>query len=76
MQVRHGPQPHRPAGLLQPIADALKLLTKEIIQPTAASKGLFLLGPGHDHHAGAGGLGGDSVRPDVALANINAGCCS
>jgi NADH:ubiquinone oxidoreductase subunit H len=31
-QVR-GPQPHGPAGLLQPIADALKLLTKEIIHP-------------------------------------------
>jgi NADH-quinone oxidoreductase subunit H len=31
--------------LLQPIADALKLLTKEIILPTVANKGLFLLGP-------------------------------
>ncbi|PHQ80082.1 MAG: pyruvate dehydrogenase (acetyl-transferring), homodimeric type [Coxiella sp. (in: Bacteria)] len=30
---------------MQPIADALKLLTKEIIQPSAASKGLFVLGP-------------------------------
>jgi NADH-quinone oxidoreductase subunit H len=33
-------QPCRPWGLLQPIADALKLLTKEILVPTAASKGL------------------------------------
>jgi NADH-quinone oxidoreductase subunit H len=31
-------------GLLQPIADALKLLTKEIILPTAANKGLFRAG--------------------------------
>jgi NADH-quinone oxidoreductase subunit H len=44
-QIRVGPNRIGPLGLLQPIADALKLLTKEIILPTAASKGLFLLGP-------------------------------
>ncbi len=48
-QIRVGPNRVGPSGLLQPIANALKLLTKEIIIPTAASKGLFVLGPAEKH---------------------------
>jgi NADH-quinone oxidoreductase subunit H len=45
MQVRIGPNRVGPLGLLQPIADGVKLLLKEIMVPSASSKGLFILGP-------------------------------
>ncbi|ACC71181.1 NADH-quinone oxidoreductase subunit NuoH [Paraburkholderia phymatum] len=45
MHVRLGPNRVGPAGLLQPIADVLKLLLKEVIQPTQASRWVYLVAP-------------------------------
>ena len=45
MQSRMGPSRVGPYGILQPIADVIKLLSKEIIIPSSASKGLFLTAP-------------------------------
>src|SRR3569623_1701971 len=45
VQVRIGPNRVGPRGLLQPIADGLKLLLKEIIIPTNANRVLFILAP-------------------------------
>ncbi|MFT3757718.1 NADH-quinone oxidoreductase subunit NuoH [Thauera sp.] len=73
MQVRIGPNRVGPKGLLQPIADGVKLLLKEIIVPSGSSKGLFILGP---ILAIAPSLAAWAVVPfddGLVLANVNAG---
>ena len=72
-QLRAGPNRVGPRGLLTPIADALKLLTKEIIVPAAASKGLFLLGPIMTIMPALAAWAVMPFGPEVALANVNAG---
>ena len=73
MQVRIGPNRVGPKGLGQPIADALKLLMKEVIIPAGASKFLFLLAP---VIALAPALAAWAVIPfgaEMVIANVNAG---
>ncbi|MDX1253014.1 MAG: NADH-quinone oxidoreductase subunit NuoH [Gammaproteobacteria bacterium] len=73
IQVRIGPNRVGPRGLLQPIADGLKLVLKEIIVPTNANRFLFILGP---IVALAPALAAWAVIPfdeKLVLANVDAG---
>ena len=72
-QIRPGPNRVGPWGLLTPIADAVKLIFKEIIRPTAAHKGLFFLGPVMTIMPALAAWAVIPFGPDVALANVNAG---
>lgn len=72
MQVRIGPNRVGPFGLIQPIADGLKLLLKEIVVPTTSNKAIFIIAP---MLAIAPALAAWAVipfTPDLVLANIDA----
>mgnify|MGYP000848880621 CR=1 FL=1 len=73
IQIRIGPNRVGPIGLLQPIADGLKLLLKEIVIPFRSNKRLFLLGPVMTIMPALAAWAVIPFGPDVALANVNAG---
>lgn len=72
MQVRIGPNRVGPKGWLQPIADGLKLLMKEIIIPAGANKGIFLLAPVLAIGPALAAWAVVPFSPELVLANIDA----
>jgi NADH-quinone oxidoreductase subunit H len=73
MHVRMGPNRVGPLGLLQPIADALKLMTKEIILPAQSDKVLYIVAPVMVIMPAMAAWAVVPFGPDVVLANVNAG---
>ncbi|WP_050468351.1 NADH-quinone oxidoreductase subunit NuoH [Herbaspirillum chlorophenolicum] len=73
MHVRLGPNRVGPAGLLQPIADAVKLIFKEISTPAKANKVLFYLAPVMTIMPALAAWAVVPFSPEHVLANVNAG---
>jgi NADH-quinone oxidoreductase subunit H len=73
MQVRIGPNRVGPKGWLQPIADAVKLLFKEVIIPTKANKTLFFIAPILSIGPAIGAWAVIPFADGMVLSNINAG---
>jgi NADH-quinone oxidoreductase subunit H len=72
IQVRLGPNRVGPKGLLQPIADGVKLLLKEIVIPTGANKFLFVLAPVMAIMPALAAWAVVPFSPELVLSNIDA----
>ena len=73
IQIRIGPNRVGPLGLLQPIADGIKLLFKEIILPAQASPALYIIGPMLAIMPALAAWAVMPFAPEVVLADVNAG---
>jgi len=72
MQVRIGPNRVGPWGLIQPIADGVKLVMKEIVIPTGSDKAVFLIAPMFAFAPALAAWAAIPFNDTMVLANVNA----
>ena len=73
IQVRMGPNRVGPRGWLQPVADGLKLILKELIIPAGANRFLFILAPVLSLGAALAAWAVVPFSDEMVLADVNAG---
>ena len=73
IHLRRGPNVVGPFGLLQPLADGLKLFLKETVIPTGANRGVFILAPCVTFVLALSAWAVIPFGEDMVLADINVG---